>query len=192
MRPNAPHFTDGANEASREVTAAYHVHLDEQDPQGEALPQALQPLVDVVWVEVVVAEAGGQGRGRDWEASVSPRSQEPFFTLTGRQRAWATQRSGAQRREVTWPSSLSKAGAQWGSQQGLPGSGSLEEQTPGSSRRQGRDLGFGQRTGNQGSESVDWGTLCSRSWEAGPSQGLSALASKGAGSGKGWLFHPGN
>lgn len=47
------------------MTPAYHVHLDEQDPQGEALPQALQPLMDVIWVEVVVAEAGGQGRGRD-------------------------------------------------------------------------------------------------------------------------------
>lgn len=43
------------------MTTAYHVHLDKQDPQGEALPQALQPLVDVVWVEVVVAEAGGAG-----------------------------------------------------------------------------------------------------------------------------------
>lgn len=42
----------------------YHVHLDEQDPQGEALPQALQPPVDVVRVEVVVAEAGGgEGEG---------------------------------------------------------------------------------------------------------------------------------
>lgn len=62
VRPNAPHFTDGANEAGGgEVTTAYHVHLDKQDPQGEALPQALQPLVDVVWVEVVVAEAGGAG-----------------------------------------------------------------------------------------------------------------------------------
>lgn len=62
---NAPHFTDGDTEAGGEVTPAYHVHLDEQDPQGEALPQALQPLMDVIWVEVVVAEAGGQGRGRD-------------------------------------------------------------------------------------------------------------------------------
>jgi len=43
------------------VTPAYHIHLDEQDPQGVALPQALQPLVDVVWVEVVVTEAGGWG-----------------------------------------------------------------------------------------------------------------------------------
>ena len=42
------------------MTPAYHVYLDEQDPQGEALPQALQPLVDVVWVEVVVAEAAGR------------------------------------------------------------------------------------------------------------------------------------
>lgn len=52
------------------MTPAYHVHLDEQDPQGIVLPQALQPLVDVVWVEVVVAEAVGWGeRERGWEVS---------------------------------------------------------------------------------------------------------------------------
>lgn len=38
---------------------AYHVHLDQQHTQGKGLPQALQPFVDVVWMEVVVAEAGG-------------------------------------------------------------------------------------------------------------------------------------
>lgn len=90
--------TDEDHEAGGEVTPAYHVHLDEQDPQGEALPQALQPPVDVVRVEVVVAEAGGQGRGRDWEGSLSPRPWEPFFTLTGMQRAQATPGPEAQRR----------------------------------------------------------------------------------------------
>lgn len=84
VRPTAPQLTDGDSEASARGTPAYHVHLDEQDTQGEALPEALQPLVDVVWVEVVVAEAGGRGGG-DWEVSCP---QEPFFTLTGMQRAW--------------------------------------------------------------------------------------------------------
>lgn len=60
-RPSAPHFTGGDSEAGGGGAPAYHVHLDEQDPQGEVLPQALQPLVDVVWVQVVVAEAGGRG-----------------------------------------------------------------------------------------------------------------------------------
>lgn len=44
------------------MTPAYHIHLDEQDPQGEVLPQALQPPMDVVWVEAVVTEAGGWER----------------------------------------------------------------------------------------------------------------------------------
>lgn len=67
---------------------AHHVHLDEQDPQGEVLPQALQPLVDVVWVEVVVAEAEGRGKegvGRVSGGLVSRRPREPLFTLTKRQ-----------------------------------------------------------------------------------------------------------
>lgn len=59
-----PHFTDGANEAGGETTAAYHVHLDQQDPQRKTLPQALQPLVDIVRVEIVVAEAGEWKTGR--------------------------------------------------------------------------------------------------------------------------------
>lgn len=63
VRPTAPQLTDGDSEASARGTPAYHVHLDEQDTQGEALPEALQPLVDVVWVEVVVAEAVGRGEG---------------------------------------------------------------------------------------------------------------------------------
>lgn len=42
---------------------AYHVHLDQQHTQGKGLPQALQPFMDVVWMEVVVAEAGGGREG---------------------------------------------------------------------------------------------------------------------------------
>lgn len=61
-RPKAPHFTDGGSDAHGGVTPAYHIHLDEQDPQGEVLPQALQPPMDVVWVEAVVTEAGGRER----------------------------------------------------------------------------------------------------------------------------------
>lgn len=84
------------------MTPAYHVHLHEQDPQGEALPQGLQPLVDVVGVEVVVAEAAGRER-TGWEVSGSPTPREPFFTLTGTQRAWAAQGTtlpGSRLREV--------------------------------------------------------------------------------------------
>lgn len=62
-RPKAPAAQAGAVRLEGR-TPAYHIHLHEQDPQGEALAQALQPLVDVVRVEVVVAEAG-KGERKD-------------------------------------------------------------------------------------------------------------------------------
>ena len=66
------------------MTLAYHIHLDEQDPQGEALPQALQPLMDVVWVEAVVTEAGGREReGLGGLQLTDPRSPSPLL-LEGR------------------------------------------------------------------------------------------------------------
>lgn len=49
---------------------AYHVHLDQQHTQGEGLPQALQPFVDVVWMEVVVAEAGVDREGNRFQGRV--------------------------------------------------------------------------------------------------------------------------
>lgn len=82
------------------VSPAYHIHLHQQDPQGEALAQALQPLVDVVRVEVVVAEAG-KGRGRT-ERSRGPefRGALPHANTQGAGAAWPELRLGEGKRPL--------------------------------------------------------------------------------------------
>lgn len=61
---------------------AYHVHLDQQHTQGKGLPQALQPFMDVVWMEVVVAEAGRDREGQVEGLSV-PEAPGILMYLTG-------------------------------------------------------------------------------------------------------------
>lgn len=55
--------THAWKERGQRGSPAYHIHLDQQHTKGEVLPQALQPFMDVVWMEVVVAEAGGGRKG---------------------------------------------------------------------------------------------------------------------------------